>query len=665
MHSATVSGLWPGLVRLLATAVILAVVAAAGEAVAATPSGVTQFSVPTSSITDGPDGNLWFTTGGSVGRITTPGVATLFAVPGAGSYAGDIASGPDGNVWFTESGFVGRITPGGTITQFPTSTSNVVCAPGYVPKIASTPDGKIWLTSSVGDRIGWLNASTGVISWFDLTMVGGSCVTSITRGPDGQLWFVDSGFNDVGWISSTGAVTAFALPTYPSGAGELTSGPDGNLWFTESANKIGRVTPTGTITEFPLPTGFGPAAIATGSDGNLWFTQWFGGSVPIGYSTRVGRITRTGAVAESAGPAGVAITSGSDGNLWIAEGSRVARMPAVLLPLSLSPPTISGNALQGQTLSILHATWTNSPTTYLYEWDRCTPSGGVILVRNCTAIPGAAGATYTVAAADVGDALLARETAITAAGGMSSPALSTPTALVQAARPVNVTPPSISGRTVEGATVAERHGTWTNVPATYAYQWQDCDAHGGRCTPIKGATSQTMKLTARDLGHTVRVLETAGNVAGRSAPAVSLPTGVVQSSAPVLTGLRLSPRAFKAAARGASALEPGGSPTGTHLRFSLSAAATVTFTVARAAPGRRSNGACRAPSRNNRKKPRCTRHVAVHGHFTVVGFKGLNGLRFTGRLNGRKLAVGNYLLTASPAANGVRGTARSAPFAIR
>ena len=35
----------------------------------------------------------------------------------------------------------------------------------------------------------------------------------------------------------------------------ITTGPDGNLWFTEfGAGKIGRITPSGSITEFPIPT---------------------------------------------------------------------------------------------------------------------------------------------------------------------------------------------------------------------------------------------------------------------------------------------------------------------------------------------------------------------------------------------------------------------------
>ncbi len=51
------------------------------------------------------------------------------------------------------------------------------------------------------------------------------------------------------------------------------AGPDGNLWFAEyEINKIGRITPGGTITEFLLPTAPAyPLNIATGPDGNLWF----------------------------------------------------------------------------------------------------------------------------------------------------------------------------------------------------------------------------------------------------------------------------------------------------------------------------------------------------------------------------------------------------------
>ena len=46
----------------------------------------------------------------------------------------------------------------------------------------------------------------------------------------------------------------FAIPTSGSESQSIAAGPDGNLWFTEIyGNRIGRITTTGTITEFPLP----------------------------------------------------------------------------------------------------------------------------------------------------------------------------------------------------------------------------------------------------------------------------------------------------------------------------------------------------------------------------------------------------------------------------
>src|SRR6266496_6023730 len=67
---------------------------------------------------------------------------------------------------------------------------------------------------------------------------------------------------------------AFPIPTSDSSPHGITAGPDGNLWFTEYyGNQIGRITTSGTITEFPLPTGIAPYEITTGEDGNVWFTE--------------------------------------------------------------------------------------------------------------------------------------------------------------------------------------------------------------------------------------------------------------------------------------------------------------------------------------------------------------------------------------------------------
>jgi virginiamycin B lyase len=52
--------------------------------------------------------------GDRIGRITTAGVITEFALPTAGSDPFDIAAGPDGALWFTQQdgNRIGRITTG-------------------------------------------------------------------------------------------------------------------------------------------------------------------------------------------------------------------------------------------------------------------------------------------------------------------------------------------------------------------------------------------------------------------------------------------------------------------------------------------------------------------------------------------------------------------------
>ena len=55
-------------------------------------------------------------------------------------------------------------------------------------------------------------------------------------------------------LVSSRAFSTFKLPTANAFPQEITAGHDGNLWFTEAgANKIGRITPSGAISEFAIP----------------------------------------------------------------------------------------------------------------------------------------------------------------------------------------------------------------------------------------------------------------------------------------------------------------------------------------------------------------------------------------------------------------------------
>ena len=84
-------------------------------------------------------------------------------------------------------------------------------------------------------------------------------------------------------------VTEFPIPTSGGFPSYITSA-GGDLWFTEeSANKIGRITTAGTITEFPSgSSGAGPYDIITGPDGAVWFGALISQSIV--------RIDRSGAV---------------------------------------------------------------------------------------------------------------------------------------------------------------------------------------------------------------------------------------------------------------------------------------------------------------------------------------------------------------------------------
>ncbi|HEU0316365.1 MAG TPA: PQQ-binding-like beta-propeller repeat protein, partial [Solirubrobacteraceae bacterium] len=94
---------------------------------------------------------------------------------------------------------------------------------------------------------------------------------------------------------------------------------------------------------------------------------------------------------------------------------------------NLVAPSIAGTAQAGQTLTAGVGTWTNSPSAYAYQWERCaTPT-------SCTGVAGATAATYPLTAADVGQRVAVEVVAVNA-GGRSGPASSVPTAVVIPAR---------------------------------------------------------------------------------------------------------------------------------------------------------------------------------------------------------------------------------------
>ena len=226
----TISGVRPRLVALL-TAIIAGVglLSLSSLPALAAAGTVTEFNVPGGvfGITAGPDGNLWFTGAGAIGRITPSGTITEFPVPG--SAPGAITAGPDGNLWFLDNGTgkIGRITTGGSFTEFPVPTASTL------QRITAGPDGNLWFTEDVLSNTGHNNKIDGKI----------------------------------GRITTGGSITEFPLPKNCAfefcGPVGITAGPDGNLWFAATdVNKIGRITPRAALPSFPCQRPVGPLMAA-------------------------------------------------------------------------------------------------------------------------------------------------------------------------------------------------------------------------------------------------------------------------------------------------------------------------------------------------------------------------------------------------------------------
>jgi hypothetical protein len=145
----------------------------------------------------------------------------------------------------------------------------------------------------------------------------------------------------------------------------------------------------------------------------------------------------------------------------------VSAAAAATGPQNTSPPTISGTAQQGQTLTADPGTWTGTqPITFTYQWRRCNPSG-----NNCTNIVGAVAKARDVTAADVGKTLRVVVTAKNTDGSTDATSAATGT----------VAPPeSISLRATTSITVYGR--TTTLV---------------GRV--VNGQSGQTVQITERPL----------------------------------------------------------------------------------------------------------------------------------------------------------------------
>ena len=141
-----------------------------------------------------------------------------------------------------------------------------------------------------------------------------SNANDITLGADGNMWFIESDSHKVARITASGKISEFDVPT-KNGLEFIQRGPKGELWFNEFATgKIWSISMSGVIQGYPVPSTVS-YGLAFGSDGNMWF-----GSTD---RDAIGRMKPDGTIAEfplpepRRAPAGMA--AAKDQSIWFVE----------------------------------------------------------------------------------------------------------------------------------------------------------------------------------------------------------------------------------------------------------------------------------------------------------------------------------------------------------
>jgi hypothetical protein len=207
----------------------------------------------------------------------------------------------------------------------------------------------------------------------------------------------------------------------------------------------------------------------------------------------------------------------------------------------------------------------------------------------------------------------------------------------------------------------------------YRFEYGTTTAYGSQTTPASAgagvapvAASQAIAGLAPDTLYHYRLTATnnSDTTLGADRTFTTAPAGGGATPLAVLSGLRISPTAFRAARSGPSA-RAAARRRGAIVSFRLDRAASVRFRVERALKGRRVGRRCVKPERSNRRRRGCTRYRRLRGSFTRAGAAGRNRFRFTGRFGGRTLRPGRYRLVATPRAGTRSGKPKRAHFRIK
>jgi hypothetical protein len=419
------------------------------------------------ALTAGPGGDMWFVTSqqvasqgtAHVGKISPSGVVTVVA-PTGDPIVNSLAAGSDGNLWAISSTdtvqgsqyHLLEITPGGAVTSTDLPDSDYGLIAG--------PDGNLWFIRRIDSGVGGTTSEIATVApggsptYFS---VGADEVENLAPGPDGNVWFLalHQPDNFVGKITPAGAITTYPLGPNRQFPGNtftpyILPGPDSSMWVVDANSPSGvtRITPDGTQSDVAtIPNEVSIPDLATGPDGNVYF---------IGTSGS-GQVTPGGTVTALPFPAGAGLARGLDGDLWYVQSpgsqgpiSRITFSPIV----TVNPAALPGGTVGDDYAQALTATGPDRPAPVFTVSSGALPPGLTLdgTTGTLSGTPTASGAyTFTITAA-VGTDSGSRDYTLTVDPAPTSP-------------PPPVSPPPVSPPPPASPPPAVVHLTAPPVPA--------------------------------------------------------------------------------------------------------------------------------------------------------------------------------------------------------
>ena len=380
------------------------------------PSGdtITVFASPPTAqdLVSTADGSAWFPrVDGPITRIAPDGTATEFALPSGASPKG-LTVGPDGDVWYVahvgSSLEVGHVSPGGAFTSF------VFAGLNPTPAMTTGADGCVYF--------GMHDGTTSMIGKVDtagnLTVVGALpdpqfSVTDMLLAPDGNVWYHHFGIPSgaIGRVTPSGAMTEFSVLM---GGFDFAVGPDGAIWFPENGipSQLGRLALDGTrLPSIPIPQAESIRSVAQGADGALWAgVSWDNSRFAVPISASVVRVGVGGPTAGFAMPGTPAfdvrkLAAAPNGDVWLISSNpalvvgRLSLDGATTVEVSVTKEPSPQGQIETYTADVDAPFAAGEPTGTVQFRRNGVPIGGPVPVvggRATTSAPEPSGADHTI-----------------------------------------------------------------------------------------------------------------------------------------------------------------------------------------------------------------------------------------------------------------------------